>query len=132
MMPLTDSNGADLNKMVIVLVDRNGVIQYWSEGAEAAFGFPASDAAGQDLDLIVPAEYRQDHWKGFHRAVEAGSAFLDGKVVPFPVQMASGGQVTTPGRLMLIRCPRGQVIGAVVAFDAFSAEPQRPLGDVER
>jgi PAS domain S-box-containing protein len=120
---MSDSNphGGRLNAAV-VLADRNGVIRFWSEGAEAAFGFKASDAVGQRLDLIVPAEYRQDHWKGFNRAVEMGAAPLEGKTTPFPVRTARGDVAPTPGRLTLVRCPRGAVVAVVVAFEPALAD----------
>ena len=29
-----------------------------------AFGYSAAEAVGKTLDFIVPAEYREAHWKG--------------------------------------------------------------------
>jgi PAS domain S-box-containing protein len=42
----------------VVLADRNGVIRFWSRGAEQAFGHAVAEAVGQTLDLIVPPEHR--------------------------------------------------------------------------
>jgi PAS domain S-box-containing protein len=109
----------------IVMADRDGRIVFWSPGAEAAFGYPASDAIGQSLDLIVPAEFQQDHWKGFRQAIESGAAAVEGQTSPFPVRVASGEVAPTPGRLTLVRRPDGAVVGAVVAF----ASPPDGRGD---
>jgi PAS domain-containing protein len=57
---------ADASRVhAIVLSDREGLIQHWNEGAEQLFGYPAAEALGKSLDLIVPPEYRQRHWDGF-------------------------------------------------------------------
>ena len=38
----------------VVYSDADGKILYWNDGAEAIFGFAASEAIGQPLDIIVP------------------------------------------------------------------------------
>ena len=101
----------------IVVVDSNGVIQLWTAGTERMFGYRASEAVGQTLDLIVPAEYREAHWKGFRRALGSGQAAIEGQVTPFPVRHASGEIIERVGRLTLIRRPRSDVVAAVVVFE---------------
>lgn len=105
-----------MDRNAVVMTDSAGVIRFWSGGAEKAFGYTAIEAVGQTLDLIVPAEYREAHWAGFKRAMEAGAASLEGQVNPFPVHQASGGVEPVPGRLTLIRQTDGRVIGAMVVF----------------
>ena len=39
----------------IIFADRDGVIQLWNAGAETLFGYSASEATGQSLDLISPS-----------------------------------------------------------------------------
>ena len=102
---------------VIVLADRLGVIRYWSSGAAAMFGYAADQAVGQPLDLIVPPEHREAHWKGFRRAMESGSAAAEGLAGPFPARHADGSIVTRTGRLSLVRQPRGNVVAALVVFE---------------
>ena len=106
----------------VVIADSDGVIRFWSPGAEAAFGHLASDAVGQTLALIVPEEYREAHWRGFRRAIEAGSAAAEGEPGPFPVLLADGEIVAFPGRLSLVREPAGGVVGALVVFGPTIAE----------
>ena len=102
---------------VIVLADRLGVIRYWSSGATAMFGYPAAQAIGQPLDLIVPDEHREAHWKGFWRAFDSGTAAAEGQAGPFPSRHADGSTVTRTGRLSLVREPRGKVVAALVVFE---------------
>ena len=40
----------------IVSKDLNGIIQTWNRGAEQLFGYPASEAIGQSITLIIPAD----------------------------------------------------------------------------
>jgi PAS domain S-box-containing protein len=87
----------------IVLADTNGIICFWSPGAETLFGHPTAQAIGQTLDLIVPAEYRQAHWTGFHRAMETGVAPAEGQSGVFPVHRADGADAPIHGRLTLLR-----------------------------
>lgn len=100
----------------IVIADPDGVIRFWSPGAEAAFGYPAAQSVGQTLDLIVPPDYREAHWKGFRRAIASGVAAAEGQIAPFPVRKAGGEIVSLPGRLTLLRQASGQVIAAIVVF----------------
>jgi PAS domain S-box-containing protein len=106
-----------MDNSAVVMADQAGIIRFWSAGAEKAFGYSAAQAIGETLDLIVPAEYREAHWRGFRHAVESGAADLDGQTSPFPVRHADGAIAETPGRLTLVRRPQGQVIAAVVAFE---------------
>jgi PAS domain S-box-containing protein len=99
------------------MADPSGVICFWSAGAERAFGYPAAEAVGQTLDLIVPPEHREAHWNGFRRAIESGAASVEGQSIPFPARCAGGDVAARPGRLTLVRRPRGQVIAALVVFD---------------
>ena len=44
----------------VVYSDRNGIIARWNSGAVATFGHAASEALGQNLDLIIP-ERSEEH-----------------------------------------------------------------------
>jgi PAS domain S-box-containing protein len=56
----------------IVFADRGGLIRFWNHGAQLVFGFAASEALGQSLDLIIPERLRPAHWTAYHRAIEDG------------------------------------------------------------
>jgi len=101
----------------IVLADRTGIIRYWSGGAAIMFGYPVDQAVGQPLDLIVPGEYREAHWKGFRRAIESGSAAAEGQPGAFPAMNSDGSIVVRTGRLSLVRQSQGNVVAALVVFE---------------
>ena len=100
----------------VVVADAAGVIRFWSPGAEKSFGYSAAQAIGQSLNLIVPAEHREAHWKGFRRAMASGTAQAEGQLGDFPVRLASGDIAAIPGRLTLVRQMEGRVIAAMVVF----------------
>ena len=113
-----------MNHYAVVIADADGRICFWSAGAEKAFGHLASQAVGKTLDLIVPPDHTQAHWKGFRGAITSGVAAAEGQANTFPVRKANGEVAQSPGRLTLIREPQGQVIAAVVVFDPASPPVQ--------
>ena len=56
----------------LIFSDLEGIIHVWNEGAENVFGFTATEAIGQSLDLIIPERMRKAHWDGFNMAIERG------------------------------------------------------------
>ena len=105
-----------MDSHAIVIADRTGTIRQWSEGAESLFGYHAADAMGQSLDLIVPPEYRDQHWAGFRHAMESGAAKLDGQSTEIPVKCQDGTLTVFPGAFSLLRDAGRQVIGVMVIF----------------
>lgn len=57
----------------VIYADRDGTIRLWNAGATEVFGFAASEAIGQGLDLIVPERFREAHWRGYDAAMERGA-----------------------------------------------------------
>lgn len=45
--------------------DNTGQIVGWSEGAEHLFGFTVLEAVGRNIDIIIPADKKADHNRGF-------------------------------------------------------------------
>lgn len=98
----------------IVIADRDGVIRMWSAGAERLFGYPADDALGQSLDLIVPERHRERHWEGYHAAMEAGEA--SGGTATLPVSCSGDEVVKFPTRFAILKDARDEVVGAMAIF----------------
>lgn len=65
----------------VIFSDREGTIRIWNHGAELIFGYPAAEALGRSLDLIIPERLRAAHWAGFRRAVDLGRTKYAGKVM---------------------------------------------------
>ncbi len=54
----------------VVVVDYNGRIEQWSEGAENMYGWTESEAVGYGLGFVIPAEMREDHMVSFRAYVK--------------------------------------------------------------
>ena len=99
-----------------VMVDAAGVIRVWSAGAERLFGYDEGSAVGQTLDLIVPQDYRERHWAGFRAAAGSGTMKIDDPAANLPIACKEGTVVRFPGRLLLLRDARNEVVGAMGIF----------------
>lgn len=106
-----------MNDVVMVVADRHGVIQWWTDGAERMFGYPASEALGRTLDLIIPTEHREAHWNGFRRAIASGQTPAEGSVLSFPARHSTGDVIERRGRLTLVRRPQTDVVAAIMVFE---------------
>lgn len=56
----------DLADDAIISVDRNQKIIFFNQGAERIFGYTSQEAAGQPLDLLLPARLAQAHRHHVH------------------------------------------------------------------
>ena len=105
----------------IVISDIKGTINVWSAGCEKLLGHSSNEAVGQSLSLIVPEQYREQHWHGFHTAMREGYAKIDGKTSNVPVLCKDGDVRTFASRIHLLRNGVGQIIGAMSIFSSGEA-----------
>ena len=92
----------------IIVIDDSGAILIFNKACEAMFGYPAADVLGQNIKLIMPAEYAVDHdtyidnYKrtGVKRIIGIGrevrGRHCDGTV--FPLELSVGEATTPMGR----------------------------------
>lgn len=94
----------DAQADAIVATDRNGVIRVWNPGAERIFGFPAANAVGQSLDIIIPENLRARHWEGWARVLETGqSRYGVGEVLSVPAMRADGRRISVEFTVTILR-----------------------------
>ncbi len=98
----------------VIMTDTAGCIIYWTEEAQELFGYPKEFAMGQSLDLIVPVQYRDAHWRGFHRAMSAPR--IKDLVSDMPVLCADGSTRYFAGRLVVVMDALATAVGAVAIF----------------
>lgn len=99
------------DSIAVVVVDTTGVIKYWSSGASALFGH--SNPVGRTLDVIVPEDYRAQHWAGFHKAMETAEAEASGGRFNIPINCADGQVRCFPGTFSLLWDGHGRAVGGV-------------------
>lgn len=100
----------------IVATDKDGRITHWDGGSEEFFGYAATEAIGQPVDLIVPDELRERHWTGFRRVMGGGERHLEGAAINLPVRVRSGEALAFPARFVHIDGPRDEPVGAMAVF----------------
>ncbi|WP_245593467.1 PAS domain-containing sensor histidine kinase [Azospirillum halopraeferens] len=91
----------------IVIIDEGGLVVSFSPAAERLFGYTAADMMGQNVSLLMPSPYREQHDAYLARYIATGERRIigigrvvsgrraDGSV--FPMELAVG-EVRTAGR----------------------------------
>lgn len=97
----------------VVFAGTDGMIQVWNAAAAAMFGYTAAEAMGQSLDIIIPESFREAHWKGFDRALEAGDTKYRGKALPTKANKANGETFYVELSFAIVHDEEGAVIGAL-------------------
>jgi PAS domain S-box-containing protein len=111
-----------MDQHAIIIADATGVIRLWSSGASALFGYPATDAVGKKLDLVVPPDLREAHWNGFGHAMKTGSVGGEGAFFDAPALCRGGEVKTLRGQLHVLRDENRMAIGAMAIFTSPAAE----------
>ncbi|MFM0472041.1 PAS domain-containing protein [Paraburkholderia strydomiana] len=96
----------------IIASDQDGVIHFWNPGAERIFGYTASEAVGQSLDIIVPPDFRQRHWDGYRRVMQTGVSHYDrGDLLTVPAIRKDGTRISVEFSIVPLKNHEGRVDG---------------------
>jgi len=84
----------------MIVIDERGFVQYFSSAAERLFGYKAADAVGQNVKVLMPSPYRENHDDYMTRYLTTGERRIIGigRVVvgqhkdgsTFPMELAVG------------------------------------------
>jgi PAS domain S-box-containing protein len=96
----------------VIFADRDGIIRLWNRGSEIIFGFAASEALGQNLNLIIPERFRRAHDAGFRHALSSGVTRNDGRVLTTRAQNKFGSRLYVDLSFGLLKDGSGTVLGA--------------------
>ena len=97
----------------IIFAGADGTVQEWNEAAQAVFGFSREEALGQSLDIIIPEQFREAHWKGFERALAAGETKYKGKALPTRAVRKDGATIYVELSFAIIIDVAGTTLGAL-------------------
>ena len=62
----------------IVSVDSRGMIVFWNRGAQDIFGYWEDEVRGQEVQMLMPERYREDHKRGLNRYLDTGESRIVG------------------------------------------------------
>src|SRR5713226_8475720 len=99
------------SQIAIIFADRDGIIHFWNTGAEAMFGYPAEEALGQTLDLIVPERQRSRHWAGYHRVMANGVSMYGRVLLAIPEMTKIGRRISIEFGMVRVRGPTVELLG---------------------
>lgn len=75
----------------IVSMDHQGKVVDWNAAAERLFGYPRTEAIGQNMaELIIPERLREAHYKGLAHYLATGKGPVINKLVEVPARRADG------------------------------------------
>jgi len=101
----------------IVASDREGIIRFWSPGAERIFGHSAAEALGQTLDLIIPERLRARHWEGYDHVMAGGqSRYSDSELLAVPALRKDGSPLSVEFTITPIPSEGGGIVGLVAVI----------------
>lgn len=97
----------------LIYADREGRIVRWNHAASTLFGFAASEALGQSLDIIIPGHLREPHWRGFNAAIARGATRLAGRPTLTRGLRKDGSKLYVEMTFALVKDPSGAAVGSV-------------------
>ena len=98
----------------IICADQHGRITFWNAACERLFGFPADEAIGASLDLIVPERMRGSHGGGLHRVAAGGAPRLVGTTVELDAASRGGSEFPIELSLSMWREGGAASFGAII------------------
>jgi len=109
----------------LIYADREGNIARWNQAAVALFGYSATEALGQSLELIIPERLREAHWKGFDSAMASGSTRLAGRPSVTRAAHKNGEKLYVEMTFAVVKDQAGMVVGSVAIARDVTERVQR-------
>ncbi|AWN39531.1 PAS domain-containing protein [Methylobacterium durans] len=101
----------------VIASDSEGIIRIWNPGAERIFGYPASEALGQSLDIITPERLRRRHWDGYRKTMATGeSRYGEGALLSVPAICKDGRQISVEFTIVPLKDEQGSMTGIVAVM----------------
>jgi len=98
----------------VIIADPAGEIVLWNRAAERLFGWPAPEAIGQTLDLIIPERLRDRHWTGYQQVMETGQTSYGDRLLEVPAVHRDGRTLSVAFTVTLMTRP-DNTIASIVA-----------------
>ena len=99
----------------VVIADADGTITFWNDAATRLFGWPAAEAIGESLDLIIPERLRDRHWTGYRSVMESGHTSYGDRLLEVPALHRDGRSLSIAFTVSLLRHAGSDVPYAIAA-----------------
>lgn len=109
----------------VIVSDRTGTITLWNRGAETMFGYSATEALGQSLDLIIPERFRDRHWAGYRTVMSTGVTRYGAELLAVPAIRKDGRRVSIEFSIILLRDDNHAPTGAAAIIRDVTARWER-------
>ena len=116
------SNEVDLHQLIEVIGDAvvvsnvAGKITLWNRAAEDMFGYTATEALGQNLDIITPERFRVRHWEGYYHSMETGTTTYGKQTLRVPALHKDGHTLSIAFTVAMLHDEHHQVSGVVAVI----------------
>ena len=125
----------DLSQLVaavadaVVVTDASGAIALWNAAAERMFGFAASEALGQSLDLIIPERLRKRPWEGYHKTMLTRETKYGTELLRVPATHKDGRVLSIAFTVAMLYSAEGRptAIAAVIRDETTRFNEERSL-----
>jgi PAS domain S-box-containing protein len=97
----------------VICTDQSGAIIRWNRASTALFGYPAEEALGKSVELIIPEHLRAAHWSGFDTAIAKGALRLQGRPTLTRALHKSGRRLYVEMTFAIVKDDTDGVLGAV-------------------
>ena len=118
-------NIVDCAPDAIIYADSGGIIRLWNSGAETIFGYGASEAVGQDLDIIIPVKLRERHRQGYSKVMETGLSKYMKELLAVPAMRKDGARISIEFSIVILKSDRGEVVGSAALIRDVTARWER-------
>lgn len=95
----------------MVVADPEGIIRLWNRAAERVFGYPAAEAVGRSLDVIIPVKLRERHWTGYRQTMVTGRTRYADAPLNVPAVHKDGRRLSIEFSVALLTDGAGRIVG---------------------
>lgn len=113
----------------VVVCDTAGRVVVWNPAAERMFGFTASEALGQRMDMIVPERLRKRHWEGYDHSMATGTTKYGHDLLRVPAVDKTGRPMSIAFTVFMLYDDQGRAVacGSVIRDETDRFAQERAL-----
>ena len=116
----------------IIFADADGIVRLWNSGAETIFGYSASEAIGQDLEIIIPEKLRERHRQGYRKVMGTGVSRYMQELLAVPALRKDGARISIEFSIVILKSDTGEIVGSAALIRDVTARWEREKASAHR